>query len=332
MQHSKNLALIATACLSTTSLATVSTTLVADTYVVKDGSRFYSVLDIYAKGNHVGDAISAVLGLNGDNGHAVVFATNQATGTNLTRDGAGRITGGNIQSDIFVQSGNSSWVPTNTDGKNWDSFIALGNRKQNASVVNRAGASKTFGSDTISAGNGNDAWMRSANSNFIANGGSEGWFSGSLGANPYVGAGNAENPFARMSLYNTADYASLDRSGVLTSKGRLTTGEASAAAAWNNRINPLTTTITGGTSLDFCYMLGRFAIETTGKSDSEVITMQAQFNMVGKNGANAESGSTFSGAITADYKVSQFFAFAVPAPSAIGMIWPLLLAARRRRN
>jgi hypothetical protein len=330
MRHTKNLALIATACLSTTSLATVSTTLVADTYVVKDGSRFYSVLDIYARGNHVGDAISAVLGLNGDNGQSVVFATNKATGSSLTRDGAGRIIGGSIQSDIFVQSGNSNWVPTNTDGKNWDSFIALGNRKQNASVVNRAGVSKALDSDTIRAG-GSDNWLRNSNSNFIANGGNEGWFS-TLGANGYIGAGTAENPFARMSLYNTADYASLDRSGVLTSKGRLTTGEASAAAAWNNRINPLTTTITGGTSLDFCYMLGRFAIETTGKSDSEVITMQAQFNMVGKNGANAEGGSTFSGAITADYKVSQFFAFAVPAPSAIGVIWPLLLAARRRRN
>jgi hypothetical protein len=61
-------------------------------------------------------------------------------------------------------------------------------------------------------------------------------------------------------------------------------------------------------------MIGRFTIEVTGKSPSERITMNAQFNMVGKNGTAAEAGTTFTGAITASYKVSNFFAFAMPLP------------------
>jgi hypothetical protein len=74
-------------------------------------------------------------------------------------------------------------------------------------------------------------------------------------------------------------------------------------------------------------MVGRFAIEVTGKSDTEVITMQAQFNMVGKNGSgtNNETGTTFSGALATgtnpQYKVSNHFTFASsPPPPATGLV------------
>jgi hypothetical protein len=60
--------------------------------------------------------------------------------------------------------------------------------------------------------------------------------------------------------------------------------------------------------------------------------MNAQFNMVGKNGTAAETGTTFTGATTASYKVSQFFAFAVPAPGAVTLLGAAGLLARRRRN
>jgi len=323
MQHSKNLALIATACLSTTSLATVSTTLVADTYVVKDGSRFYSVLDIYAKGNNAGDLMGcSVLGAGT---HAVVFATSSATG--VTRDASGKVTAGAVTGDIFVQSGGSGWLPTNNDGKAWDSFIALGNRGQGAAakVTNRGGRVVDAADMTAASG---FSQMRVAGSNFIDSGTTSGWYSGAFGGNGYGTAGTSENPFARLNTYNPDQaslYPDLVRTGLQTSKGALQSGATTAGAA----------TIgsgAAGTSLDYCWMIGRFAIDVTGKSASEVITMNAQFNMVGKNGTAAESGTPFSGAITAAYKVSNFFAFAVPAPGAIGVIWPLLLAARRRRN
>jgi hypothetical protein len=84
-------------------------------------------------------------------------------------------------------------------------------------------------------------------------------------------------------------------------------------------------------------MVGRFAIEVTGKSDTEVITMQAQFNMVGKNGSgtNNETGNTFSGALTTgtnpQYKVSNHFTFAVPAPGAGALLAAAGLIGRRRK-
>jgi hypothetical protein len=80
-------------------------------------------------------------------------------------------------------------------------------------------------------------------------------------------------------------------------------------------------------------MIGRFAIEVTGKSFDDVITMNLQFNMVGKNGSgtNNETGTTFSGASMSPYKVSQFFAFAVPAPGASVMLALAGLCVRRHR-
>jgi hypothetical protein len=93
--------------------ATVSSTLVADVYIVREGAgasaRFYAVLDVYVKGNHLGDNVNGPSGLSGVIPHQVVFATNKAEG--VTRDAAGRIVSGSISSDVFVQSHDSSWNP-----------------------------------------------------------------------------------------------------------------------------------------------------------------------------------------------------------------------------
>jgi hypothetical protein len=56
--------------------------------------------------------------------------------------------------------------------------------------------------------------------------------------------------------------------------------------------------------------------------------MNAQFNMVGKNGTAAETGTTFTGASTASYKVSNFFAFQVPAPGAATLLGATLPPCR----
>jgi hypothetical protein len=282
------------------------------------------VLDIYAKGNNVGDLMGgSVLGVGT---HGVVLATSSATG--VTRDSSGKVTAGAVTGDIFVQSGGSGWLPTNNDGKSWDSFIAVGNRGQgnDAKVTNRAATLKDQGLAANMTAASGFSQMSVANSSFIDSGTTGGWYS-AFGGNGYSTAGASENPFARLNAYNSdnaAMYPDLVRTGYQTSKGALQSGAASASAA----------TIgsgAAGTTLDFCWMIGRFAIDVTGKSASEVITMNAQFNMVGKNGTAADAGTTFTGASTASYKVSNFFAFAVPAPGAVTLLGAAGLLGRRRK-
>ena len=291
--------------IAASAFATVSSTLVADTYIVKEGSgasaKFYSVLDIYAKGNNAGDLIGgSVLGAGT---HGVVFATSQATG--VTRDACGKIIAGAVTDDIFVQSGGSSWAPTNNDGKAWDSFVALGNRGQGkeAKVTNRAGITVSV---DITPNSGFTQYYVSGSS-FIDSGTTSGW-NNPFGGNGYSIAGASENPFARLDCYpDISKYPDLPRIGKLVSKGVLQNGVACASTA-------VVPSSGAGTVIGYAWMVGRFAIDVTGKTDAERITMNAQFNMVGKNGTSAEAGTTFTGATMAAYKVSQFFAFAMPLP------------------
>jgi len=294
--------------------ATVEAKLYADTYIVWDGGRIYSVLDIYAKGNHLGDSLGSILGLST---HPVVFATNQATG--VTRNECGKIIGGGIVGDIFVQAGNSGWCPSNCCGPVWDSFVGSGARKQCAQIVNRYGLIRDSGSCSSWNCSGGFVWCTAPNQNHIPNGATSGW-SSTFGSNPYNSAGSSENPFARVALYWIAPsaYPSLelfdcDGRSLLHRQGRLQSGVACASAA------PLFQADDGpGDPLDalgaYFWMIGRFTIEVTGKPNTEVITMNVQFNMTGRNGTGNEAGTTFSGAVasTAQYKVSQFFAFAMP--------------------
>jgi len=323
--------------IAASAFATVSSTLVADTYIVKDGAgasaKFYSVLDIYVKGTSLGDVMSSVSGLNGTSGHSVVFATSSAQGTGLTRDGSGKITAGTITSDIFVQAGNSAWAPTYGGSEAWDSFVTCGGRKQNASVTNRASVLKAYDAANFQ-GSADFNQYGVANANYINNGGGVAWLS-PLGANPYSSAAASEVPFARVGLYSADwaavfNYADLDKSGDINKlKGQMQTGRTSTAGS---------ATFSGaatGSAIDstgnYFYMIGRFAIDVTGKSASEVITMNAQFNMVGKNGSGNETGTTFTGATTATYKVSNFFNFAVPTPGAAILLGAAGLLGRRRK-
>ena len=97
---------------------------------------------------------------------------------------------------------------------------------------------------------------------------------------------------------------------MLFTKGQMQTGRTTAAGA---------AVLAGaaGASLDFHWMIGRFAIDITDRV-GQTITMQAQFNMVGKNGSgtNNETGTTFAGQLTTgtnpQYKVSRHFTFAMP--------------------
>jgi len=195
-----SLALASALAVTSGALATVETKLYADTYtitaVVPDSNTFdgtsqrtFSILDIYAKGNHLGDTLGAsVLGVGT---HAVIFKTSQAT--------AG--------ADIFVHGGSAGngWLPTDSAAKSWDSFIAGGNRSQgaNAKVTNRAGTLIDHGVAGNWTAASSFSQMGVAGSNYIDEGTASGWYS-SKGGNAYSSAGASENPFARISLYNSA--------------------------------------------------------------------------------------------------------------------------------
>ena len=276
-----------------TAEATVEPQLYADTYVVVDGDRIYSVLDIYLKGTHLGDRFGcAVLGLST---HGVIFKTSQATS-----DG-----------DVFVHGGSvgNGWLPTDSAATSWDSFITAGNRAQGskARVTNRAGTVIDHGVSVNWTGGSGFTQMSVVESNYIDEGTASGWYS-ARGGGAYLSAGAAENPFARVTLYNThwdATYPDLYRGAdVLYTKGRMQAGRSTAAG---------TPVLAGaaGAALDFHMMIGRFAIDITDRG-GQTITMQAQFNMVGKNGSgtNYETGTTFTGATNAVYKVSRHFTFA----------------------
>jgi fibronectin type 3 domain-containing protein len=158
--------------------------------------------------------------------------------------------------------------------------------------------------------------MTVANSNFIDNGTSSGWFS-AFGGNPYTTATTVENPFARVSLYNAdwnATYPDLSRTGMLASKGKMQSGRTTAGDA------PSFTGGEAGTSLNFSWMVGRFCIDITDRDRNNLPTMQVQFNMVGRNGSAAEAGTLFTGSSTARYKVSQFFSFTPPPAPAPGSL------------
>jgi hypothetical protein len=323
-----SLALASALAVTSGALATVETKLYADTYtitaVVPDSNTFdgtsqrtFSILDIYAKGSHLGDTIGcSVLGLST---HSVIFKTSLGT----------------TNTDIFVQAGSAGngWLPTDNAAQSWDSFIAAGNRAQGskARVTNRAGTLIDHGVAGNWTGASSFTQMTVAGSNFIDQGTASGWYS-SKGGGAYSSAAASENPFARISLYNSnwnATYSDLYRGAdVLFTKGQMQTGRTTAAGA---------AVLAGaaGASLDFHWMIGRFAIDITDRV-GQTITMQAQFNMVGKNGSgtNNETGTTFSGAVssTAAYKVSNHFTFAVPTPATGALLALAGLCVRRRRK
>jgi hypothetical protein len=333
-----SLTIASTLAIASGAFATVENKLYADTYIVvadatfpdnstfdgtRTSTRVFSILDIYAKGNHLGDLMGAsVLGLST---HATIFKTSQAS------SGA----------DIFVHdrgadaNNGNGWLPTDSGAARWDSFIAAGNRAQGAKVTNRAGTLVDYGVAGNWTGASDFTQMSVAGSNFINEGTSSGWYS-SKGGNGYSSAAASENPFARVSLYNSnwnTTYGDLYRGAdVLFTKGQMQTGRTTAAGA---------AVLAGaaGASLDFHWMIGRFAIDITERA-GQTITMQAQFNMVGKNGSgtNNETGTTFSGALTTGtnpaYKVSNHFTFAsaaIPAPGAATLLALAGLMGRRRR-
>ena len=160
-------AVVATA---SSAFATITpTTLFGDSYIVQEGAgasaRFYSVLDVYIKGNNALDIISSTFGVSA---YTSAYTMNQG--------------------DAFVQSNgdgsNNSWKPA-AGTTAWDSFLTCGNRDQaSAATTLQMQLDTNWG-----AGNGTSI-------NSSAGTGGPGWY-------PAVGASTSSNPYCRISFYNS---------------------------------------------------------------------------------------------------------------------------------
>ena len=101
---------LASGLMAGSALATVTGNRVyGDSYLVFDGARTYSVLDVYLRASNANDVVASVYGSNG----FTASWTQQ-------------------QGRAFKHAGGSSWNPsyTGTAGAAWDSFVTCGMREQ----------------------------------------------------------------------------------------------------------------------------------------------------------------------------------------------------------
>jgi hypothetical protein len=197
MHHSLTIA--STLAIASAALGTVTpTTLFGDSYIVKEGAgasaRFYSVLDVYIKGNNAADIISSTFGVSA---YTSAFTMNQG--------------------DAFVQtngSTNSAWQPS-AGQAGWDSFLTTGNRDQ-------ASAASTLNlllDTNWSAGNG---------SAISGTGGGPGWYPGigaSTSTNPYARIGYYNGDVSAINTAKTSVSANGGIDGSISGNG-ITAGQS----------------------------------------------------------------------------------------------------------
>jgi hypothetical protein len=158
--------------LTSSALATVEgTRLYGDAYLVVDGAKTYSVLDVYIKATQSTDIVASVYGVAA---YKASWVQNQTLS--------------------FRHAGNSSWNPNYTDaaGAAWDSFVTTGLRTQT-----NDGDGGTAIAVTADPGFSN---MNSANATRItgsSTGNGPGWY-------PSVGSTAATNPYCVVGCYNGA--------------------------------------------------------------------------------------------------------------------------------
>ncbi len=155
---------------ATTVIATVTGNQVfGDAYLVQDGGRTYSVLDVYARSDSAADTFSSVYGVAN---FKASWIQDQAVD--------------------FVHAGNSSWNPNYTEGlgSEWDSFVTCGMRQQQADEY---GSTPILLTADPGFSNFNTANARRVVGPTTGNG--PGWF-------PAAGANPEANPFCRFSHYN----------------------------------------------------------------------------------------------------------------------------------
>jgi hypothetical protein len=168
-------------CTQATQATVIGNQVFGDAYLVVDGAKTYSVLDIYVKSDKSTDIFASLYGVS----------TYKASWILQEKIGAGTATN---STKALKHAGGSSWNPNYTDaaGAAWDSFVTMGLRTQS-----NDGDGGTLTAVTADPGFSN---MNSANATRItgaSTGNGPGWY-------PAAGAAPAWNPYCVFGYYNGA--------------------------------------------------------------------------------------------------------------------------------
>ena len=281
----------ATLVLCGSAFATVTPgTLFGDSYIVKEGSgasaRFFSVLDVYMKASTSKDIISSTFGVTA---YVSSFTQNQGQAFVQSVGGVATTSG----------AAASTWLPTNDDGKSWDSFVTCGTRQQGSDNTLAGGKGGFLGLQL------DTNWAAaSTGAAIVGQNGGAGWY-------PSIGASTSSNPYCRVGYYNGQT-------------GAVNTAKAATNIAGNG--------ITAGQSLNNHWMIGRFVIEVGGLAASDARTVTMVLAVAGKNFATEASttSTTFTGATATSGRFNYTLNFAVPAPGAAALIGLAGMMTRRR--
>ena len=268
------------------------TTLYGDSYIIKEGSgaeaRFFSVLDVYLKCTTSKDIISSTFGVSG-----YVSSYTQNQGADFVQSVGGVATTSGAAS--------STWLPTNNDGKGWDSFVTNGCRVQGSDTTLAGGQAGFLGMQL------DTNWAAaSTGARIVGQNGGAGWY-------PSIGASSSTNPYCKSGFYNGQT-------------GAVNTAKAATNIAGNG--------ITAGQSLNNHWMVGRFVIEVGGLAASDARTLTMVFAVAGRNYATEASTTftTYTGSTSAAGRLNYTLNFAVPAPGAAALVGLAGLISRRRAS
>ena len=232
-------------------------------YLVVDGAKRYSVMDVYIDCSNQFDKDVSFYGQNVTGKNAWVVTTKN--GNRNANDAATATNGA-----AWVHSNSTGWMPSASAAANaWDSFVTIGARNQTEAQTQSA----------ITA----DPYFVNANT---------------------AGAGTIQGGYNSTGFY--------------------------VGAGWYTA-SPLYTGDIAGTYADKRMMLGRFTIDVTDVTATDVISMEMHGEVTFKvNGTSIGGGTTTQPTFTFTKAYDTFFV-PVPTPGAIALVGLAGLVSRRRK-
>lgn len=227
----------------------------ATNYEVVDGSRRYSVMDVYVDCDGAFDKLVNFYGSSASISYVRTARNGLMNGLNSAVAGNGA---------AFAQAASSGWLPSASAASSaWDSFVTIGARSQ-------ADASASIGGDPL-----------------------------------FLNASTADAPVLLGGANSSGFYA---------------------GPGWYTA-NPTGSHVFAGTYADKRIMLGRFSVDVTELSASNVLTLRFKGNVSMRvNGTSAGAGTISQPAFDETFT----YGF-VPAPGAAALLGLAGLVGRRRR-